>query len=119
VQWEDIKPQEERATRKEIFKHYEVSRTQGFKMIKGMYDKLGELESLDLGTLHPRRHHNDPAINEARGAKRLLIERDIRRLERIIWRNGFKGQTLTWEQLAEEVDIPGKSPREIVSGKTI
>jgi hypothetical protein len=88
-------------------------------MIKGMCDELGELESLDLGTLHPRRHHNDPAINEARGAKRLLIERDIRRLERIIWRNGFEGRTLTWEQLAEEADIPGRRPGEIVSGKTI
>jgi len=87
-------------------------------MIRGMCDQPGDPETVDLGTLHPRRYHNDPAIKEARGAKALLSERDIRRLERIMWRNRFEGRTLTWEALAEEAGLSGRDGK-TVSGKTI
>jgi hypothetical protein len=119
VCWEDSKPQEERATRQEIFDHCEVSRTRGFEMIKGMYKKTGDVDTLDLQGTSARRHHNDPTVKENRGRKAMISEEDIKRLEKIIWENGFEGRTLTWNMLAEEAGIPGEKPGEFLSGKTI
>jgi hypothetical protein len=49
-----------------------------------MYKELRDLEIVDLGTLYLRRHYNDPTLKETRGLKKLLLKRDIQRLEQII-----------------------------------
>ena len=103
VAWEDKKPFKERATRKDIFDHCEVSERQGYDI-------------LQKGTL--RRLHNDPGKVETRGSKRILANEDIDRLEKLIWSHGFEGRTMTWESLAEEANIRGRN-QEFISGRTV
>ena len=101
--WEDSKPFNERQTRREIFKHCEVSEREGYEILRE-------------GTL--RRHHNDPTKAETRGSKHLLSEEDISKLEKLVWENGFEGRTMTWEALAEEAGVRGRG-QEYISGKTV
>ena len=42
---------------------------------------------------------------ETRGRKRILTEKDIDYLELLILRGGFDGRTLTFETLAQEIDV--------------
>lgn len=45
------------------------------------------------------------STQEKRGRKRILTERDINYLELLILRGGFDGRTLTFEVLAQEIDV--------------
>ena len=52
-------------------------------------------------SLSDRRHKEQ----EKRGRKPILSKKDINYLEMIVRRNGFEGRALTWEALANEINV--------------
>jgi hypothetical protein len=81
-----------------------------------LYDEEGEP---NVEATSARRAPNDPRRGSIIYKPSLLNERDIRRLERIIWRYGFEGRRMTWDALAEEAQIESQKKGSYVSGRTI
>jgi len=60
----------------------------------------------------PRRLNNSAIRKETRGRKKGLTERDIRRVEIILWTAGYDGRVLSWQNLVLEAELE-------VCGKTL
>ncbi|CAG8954511.1 hypothetical protein HYFRA_00004424 [Hymenoscyphus fraxineus] len=110
VRWEDSKPFKKRAKREDIFKFCGVSETRGYAIIQ---EKEGQLPAT------ARTFHNDPRKEETRGSKSQLTEEHLKKLEDLITSNGFDGRALSWDALAEELEVPGRKEGTYLSGKTI
>src|ERR1700722_16128777 len=86
----------------EVFKHFKVGHTRGYAMLND----------------NPRRHHNNPEVQENRGRKPIIGAKELKTLEGMIKEHGFGVRAMTWEQLAFECDITdsdGHPP----SGRTV
>lgn len=104
-------PKENKRKLKEIFSTIGVSQSSGYEIC----------QELEKENPKVRRHHNDPTTYERRGAPRLVSDEDLDSCEQLIRENGFDGRTLSWESLAEHLQIGGTGKRkgDLVSGKTI
>ena len=71
VAWEDSKPFSERASYDEIFTYCDIGKTQAHAILKN-------------GPNNVRWYANNPVVAEARRSKKLLLDKDIDKLERLI-----------------------------------
>ena len=84
----------------DLFKYYGVSKNRGWQILK--HDN----EQFD------RRHHHNDVVNETRGRPALLSAKDLDRCDRFLQDLGWSARSMTWAQLAEELDFG-------VSGRTL
>ncbi|KAI9158015.1 hypothetical protein HJFPF1_06000 [Paramyrothecium foliicola] len=71
-----------------IFKHFELSRSQGYA-------------ALNI----PPSRRNDPEWEETRGRPRQIPEADRRRMEAVLWDERYEDANLNWERLAREAGV--------------
>jgi hypothetical protein len=71
-----------------IFKHFELSRSQGYA-------------ALNI----PPSRRNDPEWEETRGRPRQIAESDQRKMELLLWDERYADANLNWERLAREAGV--------------
>jgi hypothetical protein len=86
-----------------VFKHFGVSHTQGWEIIRQQRNRRN---------LHDDPDH--PDLEETRGRKRILTPDDLQKIEKLIWTYGFEARALTWQALTFEAGIEAE-----VSWRTI
>ncbi|KAF1939052.1 hypothetical protein EJ02DRAFT_382546 [Clathrospora elynae] len=84
----------------ELFRFNGVSKTRGWAIL-----------SQD-NELFDRQHHNNEGVSKQRGRPSVLSPKDLERCDRFLQDFGWSARSLTWAQLAEELDLD-------VSGQTL
>ena len=55
-----------------------------------------------MNSTDPRRLSHSKIWPDTRGRKKILSERDLRYAEMLLWRAGYDGRVLPWQELALE-----------------
>jgi hypothetical protein len=76
----------------DLFRFNNVSKHRGWAMLK-----------VD-NELFDRRHHNNEVVPEKRGRPPILSAKDLERCDRFLQDLGWSARSMTWSQLAEELD---------------
>jgi hypothetical protein len=84
----------------DLFRYNGVSKTRGWAIIQ------------QDNELFDRRHHNNEVLEEKRGRPPILSPKDIERVDRFLQDQGWSARSMTWSQIAEELDLD-------VSGQTL
>jgi hypothetical protein len=77
----------------DLFAYNGVSKTRGWAILK------------ENNQMYDRRHHNNELLPENRGRKAALSPKDLERADRFLQDFGWSARSLTWAQLAEELDL--------------
>jgi hypothetical protein len=82
----------------DLFRFNGVSKTQGWVILQQ------DNEQFD------RRHHNNEVIDKNRGCPPVLSPKDLEHADRFLQDQGWSARSMTWSQLAEELDLDVTGP---------